>query len=492
MWTSTHGNQQSAQVEPNTVVSTTTAQTVEAQPQSQPLAVTFNPPREATSPIATIVIPTEAVSSLIAVTPTASPEQDVASKAVSSTILSGMRTAFVWQDGNLRESPGITAKIIGSVVTGDVVETIGQQADWWHIRTLAGEGWANQSLLIVDDEQASQTLDITNIPTATPMPTATPIPPTPTSATAMLTVNMLVASPTPAAQPATVTHGGNIRFGPDMTYGIVGNIDAGDDIQLLGVAGQWWFVQAGTLKGWAHETLLSIPDTTLQLWLPQPAPTQVKPTNVPPAPPLQAAQAAPSTSYSGSKSRQVSPPATRLTTMPAVTAPRPFLIPQALQPFLRARTRVLALSGVDYLGHLDDAFRGIEFETNKAGVSRYSWHKTGRAVDLSTSFIVGGVQSVAFVRDPQASPYFRTLIRCTRQDGQMGTYYNRIGSRSRAGYYVDVTQILLDEGFQRIPPVGGVSEAWHYEIRGGLTWAQAMQQLYSRQTLRKYYPEVWH
>jgi D-alanyl-D-alanine dipeptidase len=133
----------------------------------------------------------------------------------------------------------------------------------------------------------------------------------------------------------------------------------------------------------------------------------------------------------------------------------------------------------------------VDFQTRKPGVAQRSWHKAGRAIDVTTSYNVGGRQGVVFVRDPNARRLYRVYIRCARQDGLLGVLYGPKQLGGKSGYYVDVTAILESEGFQRIPPNGKVSEAWHYEFRGGVSWATAMQELYSVRTLRKLFPGVW-
>ncbi len=113
----------------------------------------------------------------------------------------------------------------------------------------------------------------------------------------------------------------------------------------------------------------------------------------------------------------------QLNVLPNVVAPNPRLVADAVGPFLRARTRVLQASGVDYLGRLADVFRGVSYETSKPGVASMSWHKAGRAIDVAQAFNVKGVEGVVFVRDAASPRYYRVLIRCAKQDGSLGNYY---------------------------------------------------------------------
>lgn len=333
------------------------------------------------------------------------------------------------------------------------------------------------------------------------------------------------APPQGASRTGFVWNGGNIRRGPGLKHPVVGGVDAGDVVALVEKQGDWWHVKTDAVEGWVSATLLVVDGEqnplapsdgasgTSAAQAAQPAPTpaahrpasdaepqnQARPaTPSPPQPtaapartppslkPAPRPAAAPSGASGGASLWNVPITPGHIVPLPGVAAPHPFLAPAAVQPFLRARTQVLLASGTDYLGRLDEAFRSIDFETRKAGVARRSWHKAGRAIDLAT-----GYPSVVFVHDSAASRLSRVYIRCARQDGSLGTYYSAKQLRGRDGYYVDVTEILERQGFQRIPPNGGVSEAWHYELRGGISWAQAMQQLYIPRMLRRLYPEVW-
>ncbi|GAC1536977.1 MAG: hypothetical protein NVS4B8_00350 [Herpetosiphon sp.] len=147
-------------------------------------------------------------------------------------------------------------------------------------------------------------------------------------------------------------------------------------------------------------------------------------------------------------------------------------------------------SGVDYLSQLDDAFRSVGFTTNKPGVANRSWHKAGRAIDLSQWFVVQGQQGIVFLPDPNNAGLWRALLRCARQDGTLGRWYDaqRTTGYGPAAYYIDVTTILENEGWTRIGSNAGVTEAWHYELHSGLTWYGAMEQLYAATTLRRFFP----
>ena len=184
------------------------------------------------------------------------------------------------------------------------------------------------------------------------------------------------------------------------------------------------------------------------------------------------------------------------------------------------RMEVLAQSGYDLLGSVSDMFRPLGYSSRVYG--HLSWHRTGRAVDMLFEW-----------RDPKddrnrllvaredlgSQTYWRLYLQCREQDGAMGepltaapwvfwfaldatqepeAYAN--GGRPGvipSGYYVDLTRLAKRHGWHRIASyeepdfdwrtdsVG--REFWHYERADGLTWWQAMSQIYPAEILETYY-----
>lgn len=348
------------------------------------------------------------------------------------------------------------------------------------------------------------TRSATPIPTAltSPTPQPTTLPPDILAELEVETFNhpvVEVISPSEAdKQGQFIANGSNVRAGPGLEYEVIAIVEPGTKIEPRSTVDGWYKVRLGTTTGWIKSTLVHNP--TVATPNPIKPPLQAQHVGQAKSPP----EKSPSTTIAQphqdlkAQAAPIQPdwslnlePGT-LVKLPGVIAPQPMLIADAARPFLRARARILQATGIDYLGRLDDAFRSVSFETDKPGVVSQSWHKAGRAVDLASSRIVGGVEGVAFVRDPASRGLYRIFLRCIRQDGSMGTYYaaRKVAGRN-AGYYVDITSIMLSENFQRIPPTSGVSEAWHYEYHSGLKWSTAMRQLYKLGTLRRLYPSIW-
>jgi murein DD-endopeptidase MepM/ murein hydrolase activator NlpD len=135
------------------------------------------------------------------------------------------------------------------------------------------------------------------------------------------------------------------------------------------------------------------------------------------------------------------------------------LIAPAAAAFQRVRAEIVAQTGQDPLARLADALRAPEFRTDKPGVARMSWHMTGRAIDVDTSY-----------------PWRRV------RDGRFWRLY--LGA-------VDVTAIFARHGFTRIADRPDSPEWWHYEYRpDGISWARAMLQVYPVSRLVAAFPEI--
>jgi TolB protein len=184
------------------------------------------------------------------------------------------------------------------------------------------------------------------------------------------------------------------------------------------------------------------------------------------------------------------------------------------------RQDVLSTSGYDIFGNISDMFRPLGYSTRNYG--HLSWHRTGRALDLLFEWHdpPDGPNRFLVVREdlgPQT--YWRLYLRTRKQDGTMGEPITvapwvfwfeldralepqavaaggKLG-QIPSGYYVDLTKLAKRYGWHRIASyqesdfdwkwdsVG--REFWHYQRTDGLTWWQAMRQLYPLETLESFY-----
>ncbi len=167
--------------------------------------------------------------------------------------------------------------------------------------------------------------------------------------------------------------------------------------------------------------------------------------------------------------------------------------------FRALRARVLRESGFDYLGALGDSFRPMN-HIPRDGQSRRSYHVAGRAFDIDQTPYNQPGNLVEFVREDIGSvTYWHVFIKAKNQDGSLGEplreapWNLQVGTDSGgaplavipAGYYVDFSTLAADYGWQRVraiyrwrsfyPDV----EWWHFQKTDGLSWWDAMKQVYT-------------
>jgi hypothetical protein len=146
----------------------------------------------------------------------------------------------------------------------------------------------------------------------------------------------------------------------------------------------------------------------------------------------------------------------------------------------RQAWREAAAQGATLAAPYGDTLRPLGLAGNR-GASRRSMHLCGRAVDLNQGLAQGPGQRYYLTREEaRGRTFFRILCRAGRQDGSQGKRYRRGAVacwRSGAhdelplpeGWYVDLTELLAQAGFDRIPaqrrwqPSSGAgAEWWHY------------------------------
>ena len=192
-----------------------------------------------------------------------------------------------------------------------------------------------------------------------------------------------------------------------------------------------------------------------------------------------------------------------------VTAPQAFLSDRVNDSFEAMRIRVLERTGYDFLGALEDAFWRLDRPPDP-GEPRQNWHYAGRAIAIQRDLIYAGSPTpIEIVReDIEVNTYWRIFVRVApeAQNGTLGEPLRQIpwdftargsgnvedyerGGRLKdsvpAGYYVDLTQIAEDFGWERLPAQRtwqfnfGAIQFWELYKSGGLSWTDAMLELYT-------------
>ncbi len=210
-------------------------------------------------------------------------------------------------------------------------------------------------------------------------------------------------------------------------------------------------------------------------------------------------------------------PPFRLSSLTNVVVDQSSLSERVNDSFNALRRAALEQVGWDVLGRLGDAFWEIDRPPARGEEIR-SWFKTGRAFGLLRLDIVGNPPPLEIVReDIGVQTYWRVYIRVAEaaQSGQLGEPLRQMpwdftsrtagdveaydqGGRLKSvmppGYYVDLTQLAEDYGWGRLP-VGSDWRAninsanyWLFIRSDGLTWYDAMRELYTEGALFNFAP----
>lgn len=195
-----------------------------------------------------------------------------------------------------------------------------------------------------------------------------------------------------------------------------------------------------------------------------------------------------------------------------VDAPSPYLSDRVDQSFTALRQRVITEAGWDFLARLDNLFASL-VASPLPGESNRSWNKAGRAFDFYYRYPISLDPQVEVVReDLGTQTFWRVFLKTAQQDGSQGEplrelpwdfaaryesdpqYYDQGGKLKDAipaGYYVDFTALAADYGWTRVPALDnwrtffqGI-RYWHFENRQGLTWEEAILELYSSNELAR-------
>jgi TolB protein len=197
-----------------------------------------------------------------------------------------------------------------------------------------------------------------------------------------------------------------------------------------------------------------------------------------------------------------------LAPLPGVEAPTPMLSERVVAAFVALRERAARDIGWDVLGTLEYAFVGINAPL-PPGFAYNDWLYTGRGFALDSRALASGLLEVVR-EDHGAETYWRVFVKASPQDGSVGeplrvrswdfttrytgdpTNYDRGGSLKPSlpqGYYVDLTQLAADFGFERVPAMSN----WRTYFQGarynefartdGQTWLEAMLEIYPAEAI---------
>ncbi len=206
--------------------------------------------------------------------------------------------------------------------------------------------------------------------------------------------------------------------------------------------------------------------------------------------------------------RSAGDPPYQLNSLINVDAPIPALSDRVNDSFNALRERANQAAGWDVLGQIEDAFWEID-RLPQPGEERRNWLMTGRGFAINRNAIVGFPSPIEIVReDIDINTQWRIYVRVVdeAQIGQLGEPLRRMpwdflsrssgdidaynqGGRLRAqmpsGYYIDLTQLAADYGWERVPAANdwranfNSINYWLFQKRDGLQWYDAMRELYT-------------
>jgi TolB protein len=186
-----------------------------------------------------------------------------------------------------------------------------------------------------------------------------------------------------------------------------------------------------------------------------------------------------------------------------IAAPNAQLLSPVEPQFEELRQRASQEIGWDVLGTLENAFVGLN-DPLPPGYAFNDWLYTGRAFAVSSAALQTGWLEVAR-EDYGVETYWRLFVRAWPQDGSRGeplrvrpwdfttrasgdpATYDRGGSLKVSipvGYYVDLTRLADDFGFERVPAMSNwrtyfqAARFNEFAHTDGLTWLEAMLQVY--------------
>lgn len=195
-----------------------------------------------------------------------------------------------------------------------------------------------------------------------------------------------------------------------------------------------------------------------------------------------------------------------LVDLESVQAPYPQLHDLVDEAFIALRRRVTEEAGWDALASLENAF--VPITTVLDPGYGEDWLYTGRAFAINSLMTNAGWMAVVR-EDFGAQTYWRLYIRAQQQDGSLGEplhnqpwdlsarynldpkIYEQGGTYSDvpAGYWVDVTSLANQYGWERVPALPNWRTYYRgarfteFVLTGGETWYTAMLELYPPEVL---------
>lgn len=181
-------------------------------------------------------------------------DQDLAAQLPVATP-TDLRTASVFNGGNVRTSPSLRGLVIDQINAGESVFLLARNADSTWLKIINERkmtGWVSRTLLTIAPDDLRR-LPVSNETVPTPLPaTVAALPPPPTPGATV---------PPATGLTAIVFNGGNVRAAPNLQGQVLDQINARETVQLLSKTpdGNWYRItNVRGVTGWVNRTLLTV------------------------------------------------------------------------------------------------------------------------------------------------------------------------------------------------------------------------------------------
>lgn len=137
-----------------------------------------------------------------------------------SVLADGGTVTVASESVNVRSGPGLSYEVTGSLKSGETASVLSRSGDWIQVDTRNGSGWVASWLTTVQEDVAENT-----------------------GRTAVSTVNRL-----------------NVRTQPDLNAAVLTQLNAGDQVQVLSMEGDWAEITARNIQGFVSTQYISLTD----------------------------------------------------------------------------------------------------------------------------------------------------------------------------------------------------------------------------------------
>ena len=191
-------------------------------------------------------------------TTTASTDNSV-NESQSLSQYSAVTTLYASDVVNVRQGPGTDTTVIDALETGDAVMVTGETSDWYQVFLNGNYGYIRKDFLRTSSGGRPEAQVMAETTTQTPGQT------TQTDAassgaqmgSAAAEAEVATASNYSSASILYATDGVNVRAQPGTDSAVIGSLNAGNAVTVIGETDNWYIVSTGTGTGYISKSYLS-------------------------------------------------------------------------------------------------------------------------------------------------------------------------------------------------------------------------------------------